>query len=150
MSYIALVMRSKSPIFFIILFLLILPALVLTATRICDFHGKRQNNTVILEWATEEETDLAKFMIQRTNDINDAYSWLTIGEKTPLAESAGGRREYNFTDNTIFKNQFSGTFYYRLMIVNSQGQQSEHDVIVSISGTSGIRHTWGSIKAMFR
>ena len=140
-------MNQKTTIYFILLLLLILPALVITATRISDFHGKRQNNAVILEWVTEEETDLSKFLIQRSTD---GYYWQTIGEKTPIGESSGSRKEYSFTDSSIFKGQFSGTFSYKLVIVNTQGQQTDHDVIVSISGTSGIRHTWGSIKAMFR
>jgi hypothetical protein len=68
----------------------------------------------------------------------------------PVPGQSGERKSYSFTDNSIFKTTHTGTFYYRLIIVDSQGNSTPHDVIVSIAGNSGLRHTWGSIKAMFR
>jgi hypothetical protein len=127
--------------------LLILPVLLFTATRITGFHARRLNNAVILEWTTEEEGGLVKFQIQRSTD---SVNWLNIGEKMPIPGQPGDRKVYTFTDNSIFKTHHTGTFYYRLIIVDSRGNSTPHDVIVSISGNSGLRHTWGSIKAMFR
>jgi len=131
----------------ILLGLLCLHTLLVGATRISSFHARRQSNTVILEWTTEEEGGLVKFQIQRSTD---SINWINIGEKLPLPGQSGERKSYSFTDNSIFKNMHTGTFYYRLIIIDAQGNSTPHDVIVSIAGNSGLRHTWGSIKAMFR
>ena len=139
-------MARKNQKIFILIFLII-PLLLYTATKITSFHARRQSNTVILEWTTEQEEGLAKFQIQRSTD---SINWMNIGDKSPITNPPTGRKSYSFTDNTIFKSQNTGTFYYRLIIVDTKGVQTPHGVIVSISGTSGLRHTWGSIKAMFR
>lgn len=122
------------------------PSLLRSETRIVDFHARHENNQAVLEWATESETHLDKFIVQRSPDT---INWTTVGEVKPGSGDSSVRKEYRFIDETIFKNN-TGNFYYRLVIVNKDGQQSWHDVIVSISGSSGIKHTWGSIKALFR
>jgi len=115
------------------------------STIISDFHAKREGNTVVLGWTTESETRLARFDLERSTD---RLRWFKIGEKAAMGESAT-RQQYTFRDNTIFKAAVNN-FYYRLVLVDKNGQSAPFDVITSVSGTSGIRHTWGSIKAMFR
>lgn len=127
------------------IFIFISSTVLLSGARIVEFHARRENNAVILKWATEEETNLLKFVIQRSTDT---VNWTTIGEKSAFGESSS-KRDYSFIDNSIFKNNISN-FYYRLVIVEKNGQSTPHDVIVSITGGSGIKHTWGSIKALFR
>ena len=145
-------MKYLNKIFFYFLIpIIIFPSIIKADTRITEFHARRENNTVVLQWITEEETNLEKFIIQRSTDISTAIAnWTTIGEKKPLSDNSSTRREYSFDDKTIFKNNISTTFYYRLVIVDTNGRLTRYDVIVSISGSSGIRHTWGSLKAMFR
>jgi hypothetical protein len=133
--------------FYFLIPIIIFPSIIKADTRITEFHARRENNTVVLQWITEEETDLEKFMIQRSTDI---ATWTTIGEIKPLSDNSSTKREYSFIDKTIFKINNSTTFYYRIVIINTNGRSTPHDVIVSISGSSGIRHTWGSLKAMFR
>ena len=132
--------------FYFLIPIIIFPSIIKADTRITEFHARRDNNTVVLQWVTEEETDLEKFIIQRSTDIT---TWTTIGEKKPLPGNSSTRREYSFIDKTIFKNN-STTLFYRLVIVDTNGRLTYYYVIVSISGSSGIRHTWGSLKAMFR
>jgi len=115
------------------------------SVRISEFYAKREKNTVILEWATEEESNIAKFEIHRSTD---QMRWYKIGEVRAIGESYQ-RNAYSFTDNSIFKGP-ANTLYYRLVIVEKTGNSLSWDVIVSVEGQSGIRHTWGSIKAMFR
>ena len=128
------------------LFILSIPPLLRSETRIVEFHARREINYAILDWATDIEDDLQKFVIQRSTDH---FNWTPIGEVKPQPGDFTTKRTYTFIDKSIFKNSIS-TFYYRLMIVNKNGQSTPHSVIVSISGNSGIKHTWGSIKAMFR
>jgi hypothetical protein len=134
-------------IFILLLIIGILfPAILLSETRVVDFHAYRNSNYAMLEWATERETSLSKFVIQRSTDN---MNWTKIGDITPEIGDSSVRREYRFIDRSIFKITI-GNFYYRLIIVSQDGQTTIYDVVVSISGSSGIKHTWGSIKAMFR
>jgi hypothetical protein len=119
--------------------------LVEASTRISTFYAKREKNTVILEWATEEESNLAKFEIHRSTD---QMRWYKIGETRAAGESSQ-KNIYSYTDNSIFKAAVN-TLYYRLVLVEKNGASASWDVIASVEGQSGIRHTWGSIKAMFR
>jgi hypothetical protein len=120
-------------------------AWLLASVRITDFQANRENNVVVLQWTTESETNLARFDVERSTD---RIRWLKIGETTASGGSAGPQR-YQYRDNTIFK-AAANNFYYRILLVDKAGQAVPYDVIVSVSGTSGIRHTWGSLKAMFR
>ena len=115
------------------------------SARISEFYAKREKNTVILEWTTEEESNLAKFEIYRSTD---QLRWHKIGEIRAIGESSQ-RNVYSFTDNSIFKGAVN-TLFYRLVLVEKTGTNQSWDVIASVEGQSGIRHTWGSIKAMFR
>ena len=115
------------------------------SARISEFYAKREKNTVILEWTTDEESNLAKFEIHRSTD---QMRWYKIGEIRAVGESSQ-KNLYSFTDNSIFKGP-TNTLYYRLVIIDKTGSSVAWDVIASVEGQSGIRHTWGSIKAMFR
>ena len=140
-------MHTKIAIKYFLIFFFALPIpIIRSETRIVDFHARRENKYAVLEWATEAETNLQKFLIQRSNDN---INWATIGEIMPQSGNSSSRREYRYVDKDIFKNSI-GNFYYRLIIVSKDGQQTPHEVIVSITGSSGIKHTWGSLKAMFR
>ena len=119
--------------------------LVEASTRISAFYAKREKNAVILEWTTEEEANLAKFEIHRSTD---QMRWFKIGETRAAGESSQ-KNVYSYTDNSIFKAAVN-TLYYRLVLVEKNGASVSWDVIASVEGQSGIRHTWGSIKAMFR
>ena len=130
----------------LVLFMTAFSVLIRAGARVSEFNGRRESNTVVLEWATDEETDLFKFVIQRSSDN---MNWNNIGEVFSKTGSSATRQTYSFVDRNIFKNQTS-SFYYSLILVDRNGQTTKHDVIVSVSGNSGIRHTWGSIKAMFR
>jgi hypothetical protein len=126
--------------------ILLFTSILLADTRIVEFYARREDNKAILHWVTEQEENLQKFLIQRSTDVTN---WTTLGEEKPVSESSTTRREYEFTDKSIYKNE-NTTFYYRLVIVDNSGRSTPYSVIVSIPGSSGIRQTWGSIKAMFR
>ena len=139
-------MRPKSTFFLIAL--LIIPIILLSAIRITDFHGRRENNTVVLEWTTVEENGIKQFNVERTSDLNSP-NWISIGNIQAKGESST-QQLYSFRDTNIFKTTNQGNFYYRLAILDNSNNITYHDVIVSITGNSGIKHTWGSLKAMFR
>jgi len=129
----------------LLLFLILGTSLVLSGAQIVEFFARRTETAVILEWSTDYESNIRQFNIER---CNDQQSWIHIGTTSARGESTT-REHYSYTDNTIFKTEQTN-FYYRLVIVENTGQKVPHDVIASIHGNSGIRHTWGSIKAIFR
>lgn len=129
-----------------ILFFGSIPILLISSAQISEFNAQRTNGQVILEWITTQESNVLRFDIERSTDT---VPWQKIGSKNAVGES-NTPREYTFVDNfSIFKTTQSN-FYYRLIIVSKDGQRTPHNVIATISGSSGIKHTWGSIKAMFR
>ena len=138
-------MSFRKPRHLYLLIIIIVPYILQAGARIVEFHAIRQNDTVILEWATEEESNLLRFEIERSTDN---INWVQIGKKPAQGESSI-KQYYSYTDNNLFKSNVSN-FYYRLLIVEKSGQVTIHSVIASVIGISGIKHTWGSIKAMFR
>jgi hypothetical protein len=113
--------------------------------KICEFHATRQEGAVLLEWATESEEGLSKFEILRSNNQN---TWLKIGDLSATGY-ASSKRYYSYIDNSIFKTN-EANFYYKLILIDKNGTRTAYPVTASISGSSGFRYTWGSIKAMFR
>jgi len=139
-------MLRKLITYLLISFIGISPILLISSAHISEFHAQRKDNNVILEWTTDYESNIIQFDIERSTDT---IPWQKIGSKSAYGESEN-LRKYSFIDNfSIFKTSQSN-FYYRLIIVSKDGQRSPHNVIATIAGNSGIKHTWGSIKAMFR
>lgn len=131
----------------VLLLIVVFSALLFAETIISDFHARTLDRNVILEWSTQKETNLQKFRIERSTDpYND--QWTVLGNVN-AAGSEQAEKKYSYTDSRIFKGSIS-SLYYRLGLVDPQGNIAYHHVIASTSGISGIRHTWGSIKAMFR
>jgi hypothetical protein len=129
--------------FFVLIFLVL--AAAEAATRVFEFYATRDQSAVVLVWSTEEETNLARFEIERSSD---GSRWIQVG-KTPAAGDSWQKRTYSYRDNSIFKTGVN-TLYYRLILVDRSGNSQVFETIASAEGQSGIRHTWGSIKAMFR
>ncbi len=125
-------------------FLLLAFAAVLHAITISEFYAKRDGNSVVLVWTSEEESGLKEFRIERSVD---RLHWFQTGSVTATGGSSQ-RNTYSFKDPTLFKGT-QNNIYYRLILVYD-GYATTYDVIASVEGNSGIRHTWGSIKAMFR
>lgn len=126
--------------------LLLLAASAQAADTISEFHATKQESAVLIEWATESENNLAKFEVQRSNDQTN---WQKIGDKRAHGRSTS-KRYYNFLDTNIYKKSNEANFYYRLVLVDQSGNRITHPVVATVSGSSGIKHTWGSIKASFR
>jgi hypothetical protein len=120
-------------------------AAVQSATRVSEFYATRDPSAGVLVWSTEEESSLARFEIERSSD---RIRWIHIG-KTAAAGDSWQKRTYSYRDNTIFKTGVN-TLYYRLLLIDRSGNSQVFDIIASAEGQSGIKHTWGSIKAMFR
>ena len=107
-----------------------------------DFSAVNLSQGVLLQWTTARETGVTEFNIQRSFD---GQRFFTIHTISPL----GSNHTYTYTDNDLFKGP-QQTFYYRIEISDSQDRVSYSSTEAVSLNFSGIRRTWGSIKAMFR
>ncbi|MCI0515228.1 hypothetical protein L0128_18600 [candidate division KSB1 bacterium] len=120
----------------------LITTILLAGAVISKFEGKDAGNKVVLQWVSVIESNLDFYEIERSLDQKN-YS--KLGKVT-----SQGPATYSFTDLTVFK-ATTHTFYYRLKLVDHSGNYSYYGQIITIKPSiSGIRHTWGSLKAMFR
>ena len=106
------------------------------------FTARSTNGDVLLEWKTGEEKDILRFEVQRKAGLQGDY--IVIGKVNPT----GTNSFYQFLDKSAYKT--TDTIYkYRLAIVSTDGTTYSQELTVPHS-VSGVKRTWGSIKAMFR
>src|SRR5437870_5274031 len=123
--------------------------LLMTAAALADVikSGSLQASSdgvnVTLHWITEDETGVLHYEIERRSGSD-----VTFTEVGSL--DSKGASLYEFVDNSVFHK--SATVYqYRVKVVFANGSAPAYSGVVSVNHTvSGIRRTWGSIKAMFR
>ena len=103
-------------------------------------------NQVTLKWVVTAESDVKGYNILRSVD-GQSYANIKFIKADP---NQSDEKSYNYIDNTVFK-PYSRTFYYKLRFVFSDNTNQDYNKIVMVSPQiSSARHTWGSIKAMFR
>ncbi|OQX94361.1 hypothetical protein B6I21_09550 [candidate division KSB1 bacterium 4572_119] len=142
-------MKNKKSIFLpLLLALLLISSLVIYAGAVVvEFRGTPGNNKVTLRWATLSEIDCKGFEIERGLSTTDFQK---IGFKKGSGNSST-RIDYSFEDTNVFKSTITRTFYYRIQIVDTNDQKTVHSEMVAVSPSiSGMKYTWGSIKALFR
>lgn len=106
------------------------------------FEGKDGGNKVVLEWVSIVESNLAYYEIERSFDQKNYTKIDKIDARGPST--------YTFIDKSVFK-PTSHVFYYRLRIVDKDNSATLFWKVLSVKPSiSGIKHTWGSLKAMFR
>jgi hypothetical protein len=108
-----------------------------------SLKASSDGSNVILQWVTEDETNVARFDVERRTGADGSF--------LPVASlDAKGVSSYEFVDYSVFRK--STTVYeYRIKVVFLDNSNPVYTGPVSVSHTvSGVRRTWGSIKAMFR
>ena len=146
-------MCRKTLTFLLIFNLLFIPILMIGNAHISKFRARREHNEIVIEWKTESENNVVCFEIERSANKVDWQKIVAVPSKSGNSNSPQ-YYDYRDTDNSLFKSNAS-SLNYRLIIVSkdpeTNAETSEtYYVIASVSGSSGIRHTWGSLKAMFR
>jgi hypothetical protein len=99
-------------------------------------------DSIVIEWKTGDETNVNCFQIERKTLQSSYVSIATIPPK-------GSNSDYTFTDANAYKTT-DAVFIYHLKIVDNNNSVSYSNEISVSNGISGIKKTWGSIKAMFR
>ena len=125
----------------------ILGAILLVSTAFAGayldyFHVRSQGEDAVVEWKTAQENDIKEFVVERRTP-NSAF--IDIAKVQPKGDNS----VYSFVDQSIFKaNDY--IFRYRIKIIDNSGLATySSDASVSLN-ISGLKRTWGSIKAMFR
>lgn len=106
------------------------------------FHARSEGEDVRLEWKTGEESNLSKFVVERKTPQS---SFVEIGSIDPK----GSNSYYTYIDKNAYKAN-DLLFSYRLKIVENNNNVSYSSEVSVSHNVSGVRRTWGSIKAMFR
>ena len=127
---------------------LVLTALLLPAGLRADdgvfreFSAVGSGQQVVLDWTVQPGLAPAMFHVQRSFD---GQRFIAIADVRP----ADGVYQYTYVDDDLFKGELH-TYYYRIEAVLS-GDRSALSAVREVTlSFSGIRRTWGSIKAMFR
>ena len=130
----------------ILIFVSFIISILFAGAVIVDFKGEASNNKVILKWSTISEANCKEFQIERSLDQRNFHKIGTI----EAAGNSSQRKDYEYEDKSVFRTT-ANTFHYRIKIVDKDGTESHFSETVSVTPSiSGVRHTWGSIKALFR
>lgn len=133
-------MRRILPLIFILV--LLWTGYAVAGAFLREFKARSVDGNVELEWSTGEEKDLIRFEVQRQAGLRGDY--VKIGEVAPK----GSNSTYRFVDKSAYKVNDS-LYKYRLAIVSTDGTTYSRELTV-LHSVSGVKRTWGSIKAMFR
>jgi hypothetical protein len=127
----------------IILLLILSAGIILPGVFLLKFTVRSLNGNVILDWQCSSETNLKNYVVQRRT-FNGSYS--DIATVQPRSDM-----NYEFTDQTAYKNE-DQVYYYQIEIIDNDGSVSKSQEIQVLhnNGVTGIKRTWGSIKALFR
>lgn len=125
------------------LVLLLLAGILYAATEIQYFTAKSEPDAILLEWKTGTEDNLNRFEVERA--ASDPNNFVQIGTVNAI-----GSNSYYFYRDEMNTNAMSPIYYYRLKLVNTNGQYTYSNTITVTHIISGVRSTWGSIKAIFR
>lgn len=111
--------------------------------RLASHKVEKVQNRVTVTWQTELEQDVEGYELMRKTPTSTNYVALS---KLP---AHGPNKAYSYTDNELYK-EASAMADYQLVVVYRNGvRQTLFTAQVNYTST-GLRRTWGSLKAMFQ
>jgi hypothetical protein len=125
-------------IFFILLFV----SVAFTYGQTNYFSAKSDGANVKVEWTSGDESDVNHYSILRKTPQTPYIEIATIQPK-------GDNSYYSYEDQSLYKTKDIIFIYQLKTVFNSKSPIFSKEVSVS-PNISGIKRTWGSIKAMFR
>jgi len=138
--------KNGYKLFIAVIMICFLNSTIFAGAVITKFIGETKSNKVVIKWTSTSEINCKEYQIERSLDQKSFYR---IGTVEALGNSSADH-DYEYEDITVFRTT-ANTFYYRIKIVDKDGAESFYSEIVSVTPSiSGVRHTWGSIKALFR
>jgi len=126
---------------------ILLPLMVIgvlfAATDLQYFTARSDSDAILLEWKTGQEDNLNRFEIERS--ASEPNNFIHIG-----TVSAIGNNSYYYYRDEVMLNSSAPLYYYRLKLIDNNGGHVYSNTITVTHIISGVRSTWGSIKAIFR
>lgn len=126
----------------IISIILLIVTSVFAGALLDYFHAQNDGDNILLEWKTTTENNLSNFVIQRRTPDSQFFDLAQVNPK-------GNNSVYSYLDQGAYK-MAELVFVYRLKIVDNDGSLSYSSEVSVSPDISGVKRTWGSIKAMFR
>ncbi|MBI5475209.1 MAG: hypothetical protein HY964_00555 [Ignavibacteriales bacterium] len=131
------------------IFLLLLLSAVISSAEIIktgSIFATSDGVNVNIHWVSENEQNVLGYEILRSTSPSSGY--LSIANL-----DAKGASSYIYIDNTAFK-RITTLYCYRIKVKTNNGDNyfpplNEPPISVD-HNVSGVRRTWGSIKALFR
>ena len=121
----------------------LLNIVLLGSSILVNFEAYSIDNSIQLEWDSEQEINLLEYIIERSVSEGD---FVHIGKNTPK----GSNSHYTYLDETIFGKITDRTYSYRIKILYKDDTYTYSPVVTVTLTLSAARETWGSIKALFR
>jgi hypothetical protein len=107
-----------------------------------SFQATSDGVNVTLRWLTEDETNVTSYEVERRSGSEGDF--VIIGTLDTKGASL-----YEFVDYSALR-KATGIYQYRIKIVFSNSTIAYSQTVTVSHTVSGVRRTWGSIKAMFR
>jgi len=109
------------------------------------FTAKANSDGILIEWKTADEAGSPYFELERSASTTENFIYIKSISTT------GNNSYYSYEDNSL-NNKLgnSSIYYYRLKIYKPDGNFFYSGNVSVVYTVSGIKDTWGSIKAIFR
>ena len=133
----------KNKILVIIFSIILFSSLLFAGSILVNFEAFAMDNSIQLEWDSEQEINLLEYQIERRASGGDFAS---IGNHAPK----GSNSHYTYLDETVFAKITDRTYSYRIKILDKDQSFTYSPVVTVTPILSAARETWGSIKAIFR
>jgi hypothetical protein len=136
----------KKTVLFAIIILTAFTGILLASLSLQYFTAKTNSDGILIEWKTGEEAGTARFEIERSASNPDNFIFIKS------INASGNNSYYSYLDNTVNFKSGEGTsiYFYRLKCIQPNGSYTYSNSISVVHAISGIKNTWGSIKAIFR
>jgi len=99
---------------------------ITVGTELLTFEGEWNNNSRVSElfWIASNEVNVKEYIVERSDENNPGFMQV----KDPVAAQGSNTEDYayDFIDDTVIK---AGIYYYRLQIVDNNGDMSYSNVI---------------------
>ncbi len=131
----------------VVVVLVLVTAVVAGVVREGTFSAVSDGINITIRWISDDEGGVARYELERKAGINGVFVLIS---PVPMQ---GNNAVYEYIDDSAFLSESSSetVYQYQLKIVHSNGAPPEiYGPITVRHEVSGVRKTWGSIKAMFR
>lgn len=138
---------SKYQYFLAALFVLA-SAMLYASDNVRNLSAYPLEDKILLSWETTNEQDLDQFQIERSTDGKSFFAIAYVDAKKKPSQ-------YEFVDESVFAKPASGAdderqYSYRLKLLYGDQTSKYTETVLVTPLISQTRHTWGSIKALFK